>query len=161
MLIARRRHLSGRSVEIAGAKQVVLQIAADARQIDTAGNADFAQILSRSDAGMQQQRGRADGTRRKNNRLLGGYFQALPVLVNFDTPAAIAARKQKAPRPTMYEDSEILPPDSRRQIGVGDALPAAADNGQRVEGRPGEACTVMLFRSLEAAFFAGGHKTLG
>ena len=80
------------------------------------------------------------------------------MLADLDAAAMVAARKEKPSRLAMREDGEILPCQSRRQIGIGDALPFALDDGQGVERRSGEPRAVMFIRGLEAAFFAGAMK---
>ena len=161
MLVARRQHRPSRGVKIAGAEQMILQITPDTGQIDTAANADSVQILGRPDTRMHQQRRRTDGARREDGGSRGDYFLCFPVLADLDAAAMVAARKEKPSRLAMREDGEILPCQSRRQIGIGDALPFALDDGQGVERRSGEPRAVMFIRGLEAAFFADGDEAQG
>ena len=136
MIVVRPGDRAPRLVGDAGDQDVILEVAANAREIDRSRDAERAQMIARTDPGEQQEFWGVDRTSRENHLMLGMHFAHTAAMPE-DQAGAAPGLDRQALRHCTGQDRQARASRDWIEIGGGGAVTARARDAELVPGRAG------------------------
>ncbi len=160
VIVARERHRPPRRVGDARTQDVILQICADARQVDRDRDAERAQRVGWPDAGELEELRRVDGTGGEDHLALGPDPPRPPVVAEGETAAAAGLDGQPQHQGA-GQNREVGAAHDRVEIGRGRAVAPRAGDAQLIPGGTGRPLAADVGIGGEALADRSGEKRLG